>query len=145
MLEGDTLAMDRIAAAEVMSGLVRMSPTKRISGRTHHRIGSQRSRYSSSAVTRICEVGAIAAARCNARCRSVAEPPRQLYCTGVGSMSRDAYGAHSGAWSSAVTMHQWDFRGGGSELTIDGTLARARAPGAPRSSRGARFRSRDRE
>src|SRR5580692_10418769 len=108
MLDGDTLAIERIAAAEVRRGLVPLVLTKRLSGPTHHRIRSHRSRYSSRAVTRICDVGAIDAARCSARWSNVTGPPRQPYCTGADRNSNAPYGAHSGALSSATTMHQCD-------------------------------------
>src|SRR6202522_596926 len=108
MLDGDTPAIERIAAAEVSSGLVPLVLTKRLSGRTHHRIGSHRSRYSSRAVTRICEGGAIDAARCRARCSNVTGLPRQPYCTGADRRSNAPWGTHSGALSSATTMHQCD-------------------------------------
>src|SRR5580658_1546188 len=111
MAEGDVLAIERIAAAEARSELVRLSLTKRISGRTHHKVGSQRSRYSSRAVTTICDVGAIDAARSRARCNNVAVPPRRPYCTGTARASNAPYATHSGAGSSAATIHQRDFRG----------------------------------
>src|SRR5580692_5333006 len=97
MLDGEILAIARIAAAVVRTGFVRLSPTKRISGRTHHRTGSHRFRYSSSAVTRICDAGAIDVARCKAPCKRVEEAPRRPYCTGAECKSKASYATHSGA------------------------------------------------
>src|ERR1700691_2755040 len=102
MLDGAILAIERIAAAELRSEFVRLSLTKRIAGRTHQSIGSHRSRYSSRAVTRICEAGAIEAARCRARCSNVTGLPRQPYCTGADRRSNAPWGTHSGALSSAT-------------------------------------------
>ena len=75
----------KTAAADVRVDSARPSHTNRCSGRTNHKEGSQKSRYSSSTVTITCDAGAMCVARASALCSNVVLPPNRAYCTGDGA------------------------------------------------------------
>src|ERR1700722_19120583 len=80
--DGESAAIDSNAAAVVNEDVMRLSETKRRSGRRNQSAGSQRPRSSSLTVTAICVAGAICSARCNAFCSNVVGSPKPQYWTG---------------------------------------------------------------